>query len=141
MKMETEISQRCSLDDSFIPAEEGRKVCQRREEATPTSQRERKDKRNTAVIAKIKKKRESVFRNKRGQGKSRCKESGEIKTDHVDPERPAIYVAQSRTPDSNRAFITPEKPTMARKPPPEPAMAITGTCNTHTEEGKERVIM
>ncbi len=125
MKTETEISQRCSLDDSFIPAEEGRKVCQRREESTPESQRESMDKTNKAVIAKMK-------RNKRGQGKRRCKESGEIKTDHVDPERPAIYVAQSRTPDSNRAFITPEKPTMARKPPPEPAMAITGTCNTRT---------
>lgn len=49
------------------------------------------------------------------------------KTNHVDPDRPAIYVAQSKTPDSNRAFITPAKPTMARKPPPEPAMAITGT--------------
>lgn len=48
-------------------------------------------------------------------------------TNHVDPDRPAMYVAQSRTPDSNRAFITPEKPTMARNPPPEPAMAITGT--------------
>lgn len=34
MKIETKKSQRCSLDDSFIPAEEGRKVCQRREEAS-----------------------------------------------------------------------------------------------------------
>lgn len=104
-------------DDSFIPAEEGRKVCQRREEETSReSQRERNDKISIAVITK--RRRESVFRNRMG---------GEIKTDHVDPERPATYVAQSRTPDSNKAFITPEKPTMARKPPPEPAMAITGT--------------
>lgn len=51
----------------------------------------------------------------------------ESETNHVEPDRPAIYVAQSRTPDSNKALITPEKPTMARKPPPEPAMAITGT--------------
>ena len=60
-----------------------------------------------------------------------------IITDHVDPERPAIYVAQSRTPDSNSAFITPEKPTMARKPPPEPAMAITGTYNIHNVRKKK----
>lgn len=63
----------------------------------------------------------------------RKQRGGEIKTDHVDPERPAIYVVQSRTPDSNRAFITPENPTMARKPPPDPAMAITGTCKIHTQ--------
>ena len=48
----------------------------------------------------------------------------------MDPERPATYVAQSRTPDSYKAFITPEKPTMALKPPPEPTMAMTGTCST-----------
>lgn len=46
----------------------------------------------------------------------------------VDPERPAIYVTQSRTPDSYKAFITPENPTIALKPPPEPSTAITGTC-------------
>lgn len=56
-----------------------------------------------------------------------------LKTNQVDPERPATYVAQSRTPDSNKAFITPAKPIMARKPPPEPAMAITGTFNTQEE--------
>lgn len=49
-------------------------------------------------------------------------------TDHVDPESPATYVAQSSTPDSYRAFITPEKPTIARKPPPEPKIAMVGTC-------------
>lgn len=41
-------------------------------------------------------------------------------------------MTQSRTPDSNRAFMTPEKATMARKPPPEPATAITGTWTKHT---------
>ena len=40
MKMETEISQKCSLDDSFIPAEDGRKVCQKSEETTPRRVRE-----------------------------------------------------------------------------------------------------
>lgn len=48
-------------------------------------------------------------------------------TDHVEPESPATYVAQSSTPDSYRAFITPEKPTMARKPPPDPTTAMVGT--------------
>lgn len=57
------------------------------------------------------------------------KKTEQVNTYHVDPERPATYVAQSKTPDSNRAFITPENPTIARKPPPEPAMAITGTWN------------
>lgn len=46
----------------------------------------------------------------------------------VDPDRPAIYVTQSRTPDSYKAFITPENPTIALKPPPEPSTAIAGTC-------------
>lgn len=46
----------------------------------------------------------------------------------VDPERPATYVTQSRTPDSFKAFITPENPTIALKPPPDPRTAITGTC-------------
>lgn len=46
----------------------------------------------------------------------------------VDPESPATYVTQSRTPDSYKAFITPENPTIALKPPPEPSTAITGTC-------------
>lgn len=46
---------------------------------------------------------------------------------HVDPDNPAMYVIQSKTPDSNRAFMTPEKPTIARNPPPEPKTAMTGT--------------
>lgn len=69
MKMETDTSQRCLFDDSFTSAEEGRKDCQRREEATAKeSSKERKDKRNIVVIEKEKeKKKECVFRNKRGQ--------------------------------------------------------------------------
>lgn len=54
-------------------------------------------------------------------------------TNHVDPERPAMQVAQSKIPDSYNAFITPENPTMARKPPPEPSMATTGTWNDETQ--------
>lgn len=51
-------------DDSFIPAEEGRRDCQRREEATwKESQEERNDKRNIVVIKK--RKRESVFKNRK----------------------------------------------------------------------------
>lgn len=70
MKVETEISQRCSFDDSFIPAEEGRKVCQRREEATPKeSQKDRTDKRNSNN-KENNKKRESVRK------KRRCKTRG-----------------------------------------------------------------
>lgn len=65
------------------------------------------------------------------------KKTRQVNTDHVDPERPATYVAQSKTPDSNRAFITPENPTIARNPPPEPAMAITGTWNTYTKSESE----
>ena len=54
-------------------------------------------------------------------------------TNHVDPERPAMQVAQSKIPDSYSAFITPENPTMARNPPPEPNMATTGTWNDETQ--------
>lgn len=57
-------------DESIIPAEEGRKVCQRREEETSReSQKERNDKISIAVITKRRIK--SVFRNRRG---------GDIKT-------------------------------------------------------------
>lgn len=45
----------------------------------------------------------------------------------MDPDKPAIYVAQSKIPDSYNAFITPENPTVARNPPPDPKIAITGT--------------
>lgn len=46
----------------------------------------------------------------------------------VDPERPLTYVVQSRTPDSYRAFMAPEKPVIALNPPPDPKTAMTGTC-------------
>lgn len=100
-------------DDSFIPAEtEGRR-----------QHWWRVGKKN-----KMKEKQTTEW------GKTKTKmHKRNLKTNQVDPERPATYVAQSRTPDSNKAFITPAKPIMARKPPPEPAMAITGTFNTQEE--------
>lgn len=48
---------------------------------------------------------------------------------HAEPDNPAVYVAQSSILVSERAFMAPPKPVIARKPPPEPIIPMTGTCS------------
>jgi len=47
---------------------------------------------------------------------------------HDDPDSPAVYIAQSRTPVSLRALKAPLSAAKALNPPPDPIIAIVGTC-------------
>ena len=53
--------------------------------------------------------------------------SAQSVTYQVEPDSPAVYIAQPNRPMSLSAQKTPLRDTMARKPPPEPRIAIVGT--------------